>query len=109
MIEENSTVLGGKAWSNTIAMLRLFATSRAITARFWANSWSAVRNATLLAPAFCAISRNESRSLSGGSHGALLNHMSWWILLLTWNEKFPISNSPRCLTSGMIGAVGTVA
>ena len=90
-------------------MLRFFATSRAVTTRFWANSWSADRNATLLAPAFWAISRNESGQLSGGPHGALLNHMSCWTLLLTWNEKFPISNRPRCLTSGMIGAVGTVA
>ena len=90
-------------------MPRFFATSRAITARFWANSWSADRNATLLAPAFWAMSRNEAAQLSGGPHGALLNHMSCWTLLLTWNEKLPISSRPRCLTSGMIGAVGTVA
>ncbi len=46
---------------------------------------------------------------SAGPHGATLNHMSWPTLLFTWNEKFPISTMPRCLTSGMIGAVGTVA
>ena len=28
--------------------------------------------------------------------------------LFTWNEKFPISNSPRRLTNGMTGVVGTV-
>ena len=33
--------------------------------------------------------------------------MSWPTLLFTWNEKFPISSMPRCLTNGMIGAVGT--
>ena len=62
-----------------------------------------------LPPAFCARSMNEEAQLSAGPHGALLNHMSWPTLLFTWNEKFPISNRPRCLTNGMIGAVGTVA
>ena len=106
---ENSTVLGGYAWSKTIGMLRFFATSRAVSARFWANSWSAARSATVLPPAFWPRSRNAVAQLSAGPHGALLNHMSWPTLLFTWNEKFPISSSPRCLTSGMIGAVGTVA
>ena len=62
-----------------------------------------------LPPAFWPISRNDVAQLSGGPHGALLNHMSWPTLLLTWNEKLPISSRPRCLTIGMIGAVGTVA
>ena len=90
-------------------MLRFFATSRAVSARFWANSWSAVSSATVLPPAFWPRSRNADAQASAGPHGALLNHMSWPTLLLTWNEKFPISSMPRCLTSGMIGAVGTVA
>ena len=90
-------------------MLRLVATSRAVVARFCANSWSAVSSATVLPPAFWPISRNALAQESAGPHGATLNHMSWPILLLIWNEKFPISTMPRCLTSGMIGAVGTVA
>ena len=63
----------------------------------------------VLPPAFWPRSRNDAAQLSGGPHGALLNHMSWPTLLLTWNEKLPISRRPRCLTIGMIGAVGTVA
>ena len=90
-------------------MLRFFATSRAVCARFWANSWSAASSAMVLPPAFWPRSRNDAAQLSAGPHGALLNHMSWPTLLFTWNEKLPISNRPRCLTSGMIGAVGTVA
>ena len=35
-----------------IGMLRLVATSRAVVARFCANSWSAVSSATVLPPAF---------------------------------------------------------
>ena len=63
----------------------------------------------VLPPAFWPISRKEAAQLSAGPHGALLNHMSWPTLLFTWNEKLPISNIPRCLTSGISGAVGTVA
>ena len=62
-----------------------------------------------LPPAFWPRSRNEAAQLSAGPQGALLNHMSWPTLLFTWNEKFPISSRPRCLTNGMSGAVGTVA
>ena len=38
------------------------------------------------------LSRGRERPtprLSAGPHGALLNHMSWWTLLFTWNEKLP--------------------
>ena len=63
----------------------------------------------VLPPAFWPSVRKPVAQLSAGPHGALLNHMSWWTLLFTWNEKLPISSRPRCLTSGMIGAVGTVA
>src|SRR5674476_1078703 len=85
-------------------MLSGLATSLAVSARFWANSWSAARSATVLPPAFWPRPRNDAAQLSGGPHGALLNHMSWPTLLFTWNEKLPISNRPRDLTSGMIGA-----
>src|SRR5258708_13544223 len=58
-------------------MLSRFATSLAVSARFWANSWSAARSATVLPPAFSPSPRNDAAQLSGGPHGALLNHMSW--------------------------------
>src|SRR3979411_2263427 len=90
-------------------MLSLVATSLAVFARFWANSWSAARSAMVLPPAFWPRPRKDAAQLSGGPHGALLNHMSWPTLLFTWKEKLPISNRPRDLTSGMSGAVGTVA
>src|ERR1035437_2999635 len=78
-------------------------------ARFLGDSRAAARSAIVLPPAFWPSPRNDAAQLSAGPHGALLNHMSWPTLLFTWNEKLPISNSPRDLTSGMIGAVGTVA
>ena len=46
--------------------------------------------------------------LEASVHGELLNHMSCLTVWFTWNEKLPIRSRPRCLTSGMIGAVGTV-
>ena len=49
-----------------------------------------------------------SDQLEASFHGALLNHMSCLTASFTSNEKLPISSRPRCLTSGMIGAVGTV-
>ena len=62
-----------------------------------------------LAPALVPMSMNDAAQLSGGPHGALLNHMSCWTLAFTWNEKLPISTRPRSLTNGMIGAVCTEA
>src|SRR5678809_306649 len=56
---------------------------------------------------------NDASSWSDGFfeasfQGELLNHMSCCTFAFTWNEKLPIRSLPRCLTSGMIGAVGTV-
>jgi hypothetical protein len=38
-----------------------------------------------------------------------LKYLSCRICALTSSAKFPISSKSRCLTSGMIGAVGLVA
>jgi hypothetical protein len=89
-------------------MFAFFARSRAPFARFCANSWSAARIAMDLAPAFCPARMKPSDQLDASFHGELLNHMSCCTFEFTWNEKLPIRSSPRCLTSGMIGAVGTV-
>ena len=84
------------------------ASSRAPFARFCANSWSAARKAIVLPPSFWPASKKPSDQLAASFQGELLNHMSCLTVRFTWNEKLPISSRPRCLTSGMIGAVGTV-
>ena len=62
----------------------------------------------VFAPAPWPALKKPSDQLEASFHGALLNHMSCCTFAFTWNEKLPISSRPRCLTSGMIGAVGTV-
>ena len=78
-------------------------------ARFCANSWSAAMNATVFALSVLPARKKLSDQLAASFQGALLNHMSWCTVWLTWNEKLPISSLPRCFTSGISGAVGTVA
>ena len=85
-----------------------FASSFAPLARFCANSWSAARKAMLFAPSFWPCSKKPGNQLEASAAGRLLNHLSCFTVWFTWKEKLPISSRSRCLTSGMIGAVGTV-
>ncbi len=89
-------------------MLAFCASVRAPLARFCAKSLSAASTATVFAPAFVPARKKPSDQLDASFHGELLNHMSCCTFAFTWNEKLPISSRPRCFTSGMIGAVGTV-
>src|SRR5258708_16520923 len=85
-------------------MLSRFATSLAVSARFWANSWSAARSATVLPPAFSPSPRNDAAQLSGGPHCALLNNMLWPTFLFTWNEMYPFFKRPRDFLIGTLGS-----